>query len=203
MQAGGVVVERGAGVDHRVEHVVVDVDQLGGVLCDVAVVGHHHRYRLAHIAGPVDGGGVVGHRGLDRQGERPERGADLVGSDHGDDAGMGSGPVQAHGSDAGVGVGAAHDRGRQGAGEGIEVVEEAALATHQRSVLHARRLVSWTSHRDSPGEPPVTVISARAVKLPSRRDRRRILPTADFGMWSTMTIRLGRLREGSSASLAA
>ena len=57
-------------VEHGVERVVVDLDELGRVLRDVAVTGDDDRDRLADVAHGVDRRGVLRDAGLDPSGKR-------------------------------------------------------------------------------------------------------------------------------------
>ena len=57
---GGAPAGRAFEIDDGLERLVVDLDQLGGVLGDVAVPGHHHRHHLARVADLVPGQGVLG-----------------------------------------------------------------------------------------------------------------------------------------------
>ncbi len=74
-RAGG---ERRPGVDHGIERLVVDVDQLERVAGGVVVVGHHERHLLAleaHLVGGQHGLGVGRQRGHPGQPARLEVGA--------------------------------------------------------------------------------------------------------------------------------
>ena len=57
--------------DHRGQLLVVHADQLGGVLALVAVVGDHHRDRLADEADPVHREQRLGPVAAERQRQRP------------------------------------------------------------------------------------------------------------------------------------
>jgi hypothetical protein len=62
---------RGRRVDDRVERLVVDRDELCGILCEVAVARDDDRERLADVACSPDGCGVVRRGRVDRGRERP------------------------------------------------------------------------------------------------------------------------------------
>ena len=49
----GLGLDRGLGVEHRLERFVLDLDQLERVLGDVAVARDDDRERLAHVAGDL------------------------------------------------------------------------------------------------------------------------------------------------------
>ena len=122
-------------VDHRREHLVVDLDQLERVARRVAVLGHHEGDLLAleaHLVGGQHGLHVVGQRGHPRQALLGQVGA----GDHGHHLGvrLGGADVDAH--DAGVGHRRAQDRQVQHPGE-LDVVAVLAHAAHEARVLLA------------------------------------------------------------------
>ena len=121
-------------VEHGVERVVVDLDELGRVLGEVAVAGDDDGDRLADVAHGVDRGGVLRHAGLDPGREGPRERGDVRPGEHADDAGR---RERRRGVDLDPRVGElrAHDRGVERAGDGGEIVEEPALAAQQRVVL--------------------------------------------------------------------
>ena len=116
---------RDDGVEDGVERVVVDLDELGRVLGEVAALGHDDRERLAHVPCRVDRGGVLRHARVDpgREGAR-ERG-DVGAGEHADDA-LGrrrrqpGRPRSVRGRAGSVrsprGTGARRGRGRRGSG---------------------------------------------------------------------------------------
>ena len=140
-----------AAVGHRVQHVVVDGDQRGRVLGEVAAVGDHDRDRLADI-----GHLAVGERERPQPVERragirvPHHAAlhehrrEIVEREHGVDAGQRERLARVNAADQRMRMGAAHERGVQQAWE-RNVVEIAALADRAaagpRAAAASRR--SW------------------------------------------------------------
>ena len=53
-------------IEHRFERLVIDLDQFGSVLGDIAAIRHHQRHRLADIAHPLDRERPLLHRSLHR-----------------------------------------------------------------------------------------------------------------------------------------
>jgi hypothetical protein len=64
VEQGSVGPQRGLGIDHRVQRLILDDDSLGGVLGRRAVDGGHGGHGLADEPDPIDGQTVVaeGHR---------------------------------------------------------------------------------------------------------------------------------------------
>ena len=137
---------RGGGLadvgDERLD-VIVDLDQRGGVLGDVAVVGDHHRDRLADIGHLAVGQReqpclVERHPGV-RVAHHAAAGHDLceiVEREHGMHAGYRQRRVLADAADQRVRVRAAHERDVQHAGH-RNVVDKAAPPAQQRLVFDA------------------------------------------------------------------
>lgn len=100
------------GVDHGVERVVVDDDQLGGVGGRGPVDGDHGDHRLADVADDVTGEQGPGHLLVEEEGQLGgEVGQVQVGGgDHGEHPGRLAGLVDVDGLDAG--------EGQRGADEG-------------------------------------------------------------------------------------
>ena len=80
---------RGLRVDHRFERLIVDGDQLGGVLRQVAALGHHQRDRLADVAHALDRQRPLIDRGLERDQERVGELAHILAGDDRPDAVLG------------------------------------------------------------------------------------------------------------------
>ena len=124
-------------VDHRLERLVIDAHQLGGVLGEVAALRHHQRHRLADVA-----------HALDRQ--RPLVTGALSAIRNGSESLRTSSPViTAHtlarqrrlrldAGDAGVRVRRADHVGMQGAGGHRQVIGIAAAPRKQRGILLAK-----------------------------------------------------------------
>ncbi len=167
-------------------------DAFRGILGGVAVRSHDHHHRLAHEPGLIGGRRVVGRRRLHGQGERPQRGQHLLRSDHGGHARVAPGSLEVNSPDPRVSMRTAHHGRHERARQRVHVVEEAPLPGEQGGVLDPGRsdLVRRT-HRGG-----TSAVSASDEKSPAVRVRRRIFPTADFGIWSTTTMRLGRFMDG-------
>src|SRR3954471_15457176 len=144
VRAERVVHERGAllqrllGVDDGVEQLVLDLDQVGGVLGDVARLSEHGDDALADVPDLVDG--EAAPRRLVRRGaEVRHRVGDLGRLRAGDDrehAGQRLRPRRVDRRDLRVGVRAAHERGVEHAAH-AHVVDVAALAEQELRVLDA------------------------------------------------------------------
>ena len=150
--------DRGLGIDHRRQRLVLDLDQLEGVLGEVAALGSDDRHGLADVAHPVEGDAAL----LDRRvGETRHRARDLgdLGAGHdGCDPGQGLGAAHVDRFDPGVGVRAAQRRGVQHVRQ-HDVVDVAALAGEQARVLDPLHALA------DPAEG-----AARLLALPARRD---------------------------------
>ncbi len=149
---------------HRLERLVVDVDQLEGVLRDVGVLGDHRRDLLAlepHLVGDEHRLGVVAHRR--HPGEVVLR-HQLAGHD-GDHAGE---RLSARGVDRvelRVRVGAAQDRHVEHAGQ-LHVVDVVALAPDEAVVFDAADAVAQSADLFGVGHrfvPPQALAGAAAA----------------------------------------
>ena len=130
-----VVVERAAGVHHRGQRLVLDVDQAERVVGRVLVGGDHERHLLAleaHLVARQHGLRVVGDRGHPGQAERLE----VLGGDHRGHVGMGERGRRVDRDDARVRVGAAQQRAVDHARQ-PDVVEVVALAADEARILLA------------------------------------------------------------------
>jgi hypothetical protein len=120
--------------DHRLQRVVVDLDQLGGVDRPRLLVGHQRDHRLADVAdhavgqpGPQHALVVHWQRGRGLQ-------AEVVGGDHREHSGGCPGGADVDRSDPGMGDGGVDEDHLGGAGQ-AEVGDVAALPGDQRPVL--------------------------------------------------------------------
>ena len=122
-------------VDHRRQRVVRDLDQLAGVLGDVAALRHDGGDRLAHVAHLVHGDAVLRRRRAREIRARPRHLRRLGAGHDAEHAGqrLGPGLVDAH--DSGMRVGAAQHRGVCQVGQ-RHVVGVGARAGQQAGVLH-------------------------------------------------------------------
>ncbi len=138
VQHGGVVLERGEGVDHRRQLFVLDVDELEGVLGEVAVVGDHDRDALAGVAHLVDRQGTpdVGLRVRAEVGQRVEQLRRPGPGDDGVHPGSAFGLGGVDRGDAGVGHGAAEHRGLEHPGQ-RHVADVAAPTAQELRVLES------------------------------------------------------------------
>ena len=127
--------QRLLGVNDRGQWLVDDLDQIAGVLGDVAILRCHRRHRLADVAHAV-----VGDHGLEHRRARPggERIADLrrIGAGHhAEDAGQGGGLARIDGDDPCMGMGAPQHRSVRHLRH-VDVVGVDALADEEARVLH-------------------------------------------------------------------
>ena len=107
------------------QRLVVDLDQLAGVLGDVARVGDHHRDRLADMAHPVDREGKIRHRRPHHARDRPDHAGELRPGDDADHAGQRQRARCVDPADAGVRVRRAQDGGMLEPGHRRKIVDEA------------------------------------------------------------------------------
>jgi hypothetical protein len=137
---GGLGIEGVLEVDDRREGFDVDDDGLGGVLGEVARLGHHHGDRFAHEAhvavgqqavGPVEVAQLLVGGGIEHQV------VEVGGEQHSDDAGHGLGLRRVDLDDRAAGDVAADERHMQGAGD-HDVVDVGAPTGEETGVLLAR-----------------------------------------------------------------
>jgi hypothetical protein len=144
--------ERRGGRRDRRQHLVVDVDQLGGVLGDVPGLGHDDDHRLAHEVHSLGWQRIPRHVLQQRVGDLGRDRLDQLGKvsagPDADDARKLRGLLGVDGTDPRRCVGAAHERRLVGAGQ-LEVVEVAALTGDQPAVLAAGH--RGADHRVFPG----------------------------------------------------
>ena len=119
---------RALGVQHRLLRLVVHLDQLGGVLGHVPVLRHHHGERLPRIAGDLVRRGQVLDTAVDARGERPRHRRHVGARQHTDHSRQRERRRGIEPADPGVWHQRAEDRGVFGIRNGIEVVDEAAVA---------------------------------------------------------------------------
>ena len=133
----------GDAVRHARKRLVIDLDQCGGILGDVAAVGHDDGDRLAGI----DGLGArerIGHEEFGDRGTGHEQRQRIAAQrlrqvgegEHEMHAGERSRRLGADTADFRMRMGAAHERGMKRSGQ-AHVVDEAALAGEQRRILLA------------------------------------------------------------------
>ena len=131
--------ERGVDRGHRGQHVVANVDELGGVGGPIHVVGDHHRHGLAGVAGLRAGDcrlGVGPEPGR-RHERRHCRGAlrQLGTREDGDHTRLCERPARVDSGDASVRVGTAHDRRVQEVGK-AQIVD-VATASREKAAIFA------------------------------------------------------------------
>jgi hypothetical protein len=128
-------IHRLEGIVDRRQRLVLDLDQLGGVGRDIAVLGDDEGDLLVlvqHLAGGEH------HLDVAREGRHPvelDR-LQILGRQHGDHAGHGLGLAGVDALDAGMAVGAAGEVAEQHAGQ-LEVVDIAAPALDEADVFLA------------------------------------------------------------------
>ena len=126
---------RGLRVDHRRERLVVDGNQLGRVLGQIAALGHHQRHRLAHIAHVLDRERPLVDLGLERDQERVAELAHVLAGDHRPDAVLCQRLSRVDADNLGVRVRRANDVGVQRPGRHRQVVGVAPAPRQQRGVF--------------------------------------------------------------------
>ena len=167
---------RRLGIEHRLQHVIHDLDALGGKARGALVLGHHHGHGLAVAPHFVHGhhahfGALAAkHGGVDIMGDRLDMGGSLGAIQHPHHARNLQRARSVDPADPRRGVRAAHDMGVELAGK-HEVVGVARRAYDRRAALdgadrlahvarvinggmigHVRRLSALpASGRDSPG----------------------------------------------------
>ena len=124
-------------IEHRFERLVIDLDQFGSVLGDIAAIRHHQRHRLADIAHPLDGERPLVHRRLHRGEEWIGELAHLLPGDHRPDAGMIHGFRRVDTFDVGMGVGRPDHMGMQRADRHRQIVGIAPAPGQQRRIFLA------------------------------------------------------------------
>ena len=173
---------RGLGIDHRLERLVLDLDQLGAILGDVAAVGEHRRHRLADVADLADGHArplaLLEHgRREDLLAERQthglERGRDVLA---GEDAAHAGQPERRAGVDAGdpgVRVRTADEGDVQGSRQ-PDVIHVLRLPAQEAWVFHPLDGCTHEFHQCHP-RPPVRAdagTAGRSDACPRRKKRR-------------------------------
>ena len=125
-------------IDHRFERRIFDLDQLGGILGDIAAVGDHQRHRLADIAHPLDRQRPLLHRRLDHRHERIGQLAHVIAGDDRPHALMRQRRRGIDAHDLGMRMRRADHMRLQRADRHRQVVGIAAAARQQRRVLFAQ-----------------------------------------------------------------
>ena len=127
--------DRGLGVEHCVERLVLDLDQLDRVLGDVTVVSDHDGQRLAGVARHLMRGGPVRHAAVDsgREGTRHRRNVG-AGQDS-DHAGQLQRGAHVKRCDARVRDEGSENRRMAYVWQGIEIVDEPSFTAQKRLVL--------------------------------------------------------------------
>ncbi len=142
----GLVVQQRRAVGGRVrdagrrgQRLVVDLDQLAGVLGDVARVRDHHGDRLADVAHAICREWIVRYRRAHHRRDRPDRALKLGTGDDAHDAREGAGACCVDVTDACVRMRRAQDGGMLEARDRREIVDEARAAGEQRLIFLARQ----------------------------------------------------------------
>ena len=128
-------VDRRLGVEHRVERLVLDLDQLDCVLGDVTVASDHDGQRLAGVPRHLVRGGPVRHAAIDSGRKGPRHRRDVCAGQHSDDAGKLQRGARVERRDARVRDEGSENRRMAHVGQGIEIVDEPSFATQKRLVL--------------------------------------------------------------------
>ena len=124
------------GVDHRGQQLVLHVDEVDGVLGDVAALRHHRGHGLAHVADPIRGDAVLGDRRVGEAGQRSGLLGGLGAGHHQHHARQRFGPAGVDALDARVRVRASQHRGVGHVGKD-HVVDVLAAPGQQPRVLDA------------------------------------------------------------------
>ena len=123
------------GIDDRGQRFVFDLDQIAGVLGDVAILRRHRRHRLADVAHSVMGDHRLEHRRARPGGERVADFRGIGAGHHAKDAGERLSLAHVDGDDPGMGMGAPQHRRVRHLGQ-IHVVGIDPLADQEARVLH-------------------------------------------------------------------
>ena len=133
--------QRQPAIRHRRQRLVVDRDQRGGVLGDVARVRDYHCHGLADKGDLVLGedqrrdiGRQLRGAKLQRQPFLRERGRKVCEREHGVNTGKAARGARIDAADCGMGMRAAHEGGLQHIGK-AQVGDEASVAGQQRAVF--------------------------------------------------------------------
>ena len=129
--------QRGVDRHHRRQRRVLDHNALGAVLGLVAVLGDHHRHRLAHIADALLRQRPVVDRRLDAGHERLRPAPHVLAGEHRAHAAAGERRARVDRAHFGMRVRRAHDRRVQRARLDAQVVGKLAAAAQQRRIFHA------------------------------------------------------------------
>ncbi len=143
-------------IGHRRQRLVIDLDQRGRILGQIAAVGHHDGDRLAHEAGFVLGE-AIRHVGLlDRRARHQERhglplhrGRQIRESKDRMHARQLKRRALVDAADAGMGMGAAQHHRMQHAGQ-LDVVHKAAASGQEVRILLALDAGAEPSHQGCP-----------------------------------------------------
>ena len=141
-------IERRLGVNHRRQRLVVDLDQVEGVLGEITVGGDDDGHRLADIADLADSDGPTFDRRLDPDHQAGGGCRHVVGGQYGGHARRLARGVGADCHDAGMGMRRAQDGCLQRVGFGAEVVDETAAPGQQRGVFNALDRLAAPVRRD-------------------------------------------------------
>ena len=173
VEPGGVRRHGRAGAGHRREVLVDHLHQLERVLGDVAVLGHHHRHRIAHVAHPIRGDGRLlgAFKPLHDPGTHGNglESRQVRGRDHPHDPGQGQGGGGVNGGHPGVGAGAAENGGVHHAGP-PDIAHVLAGAPQERHVLPALYARTDVGHGRSS---TFATLPSRPREWPSRCSRSR------------------------------
>ena len=132
---------RGFRIDRGGKRRIVDLDQLSGILGDVAALRHDDRDRLADIAYPLDRERPLRRRDLHGRQERIGQFSHVLAGDDRPDAVMGERRLCVDARDVGMRVRRADDMSVQGADGHRQVVGIAPAAGQQRGVLLAQHFL--------------------------------------------------------------
>jgi hypothetical protein len=125
-------------VEHRVERLVVDLDEFERVLGEIAIAGDDDRDRLAGVPHRLVGGRVVGSRAVDADREGARHRGDFGARQHADDARERERRSRVQARDSRMGEWRAKNGGVPGVRDRVEVVHEPARASEERLVFQAR-----------------------------------------------------------------
>jgi hypothetical protein len=139
---GRIAVERGAEIRQNRQRLVIDRDELAGILGGGAVLGDDHHDCFAHIMRGRGRKHMLGAVLLDQRRRREQRHrplgrVEIARGEHRDDARKRCSRTRLDRLDTRVSVGRAHERGLQRVGQ-RDVVEIAAAAGEEIGILDAR-----------------------------------------------------------------
>ena len=194
----------GDGVDHSGQRLVIDLDQLRGILRHIPVLGDDQRHRLADITHPLDRERPLVHRRLERNQERIGECAHVLAGDDRGDPRQAARSRRIDAADDGMGVGRTDHMGLQRAARLRQIVGIAAAPRQQCGVFLAGERHTERGHQSTVERPSRDHSASRVERGAARRvgkgasRRRAHADLADLSTWARFA--LPTLRAYAAAS---